>query len=96
MILLHQRMRVLAVMALLIPATSQGSEPQALSIAPLGGQLGARLEARLRGQSLQGAYAVRFDREGVTATIERVEEPTSSWKPAARANRRKNRPRFRS
>ena len=74
MILLNRRIQILAVMALLIPATSQGSEPQALSIAPLGGQKGGRLEARLRGQSLQGAYAVWFDREGVTATVERVEE----------------------
>ena len=68
------RILVLAILALLIPATSQGSEPQALSIAPLGGQKGARLEATLRGQSLQGAYAVWFEREGVTATVERVEE----------------------
>ena len=74
MILLNRRIQILAVMALLIPATSQGSEPQALSIAPLGGQKGGRLEATLRGQSLQGAYAVWFDREGVTATVERVEE----------------------
>lgn len=74
MILLSQRIRILAVMALLIPATSEASEPQALSIAPLGGQRGARLEVTLRGQSLQGAYAIRFDREGVAATVERVEE----------------------
>ena len=74
MSLLNRRIQILAVMALLIPATSEGSEPQALSIAPLGGQRGARLEATLRGQSLQGAYAVWFDREGVTATVERVEE----------------------
>ena len=74
MILLNRRIQILSVMALLIPAAYQGSEPQALSIAPLGGQRGARLEATLRGQSLQGAYAVWFDREGVTATVERVEE----------------------
>ena len=74
MSLFSQPIRILAVMALLIPATSEASEPQALSIAPLGGRKGARLEVRLRGQSLQGAYAVRFDREGVTATVERVEE----------------------
>ena len=74
MTLVNWRIQILAVMALLIPATSRGSEPQALSIAPLGGQRGARLEAILRGRSLQGAYAVRFDREGVTATVERVEE----------------------
>ena len=73
MTLLNRQIQVLTVMALLIPATSKGSEPQALSIAPLGGQRGARLEATLRGRSLQGAYAVRFDREGVTATVERVE-----------------------
>ena len=74
MTLVNWRIQILAVMALLIPATSKGSEPQALSIAPLGGQRGARLEAILRGRSLQGAYAVQFDREGVTATVERVEE----------------------
>ena len=61
-------------MAMLIPATSEASEPQALSIAPLGGRKGTRLEATLRGRSLQGAYAVRFDRVGVTATVEGVEE----------------------
>ena len=74
MTLLNRQIQILSVMALLIPATSEGSEPQALSIAPLGGQRGARLEATLRGQALQGAYAVRFDREGVTATVEGVEE----------------------
>lgn len=74
MIFLTQRIRLLAVMALLIPATSEASEPQALSIAPLGGKKGTRLEVTLRGQSLQGAYAVQFDREGVTATVERVED----------------------
>ena len=74
MILFNRRMRILAVVALLLPVTSEGAEPQALSIAPLGGQRGARLEVTLRGQSLQGAYAVRFDREGVTATVERVED----------------------
>lgn len=74
MILLTRRIRILAVLALLIPATSEASEPQALSIAPLGGNKGSRLEVTLRGRSLQGAYAVRFDREGVTATVERVEE----------------------
>lgn len=74
MILLTQRILILAVVALLIPATSEGSEPQALSISPLGAQRGARLEATLRGRSLQGAYAVRFDRAGVAATVEYVEE----------------------
>ena len=74
MILTSQRIGILAVMAMLIPATSEASEPQALSIAPLGGQCGARLEATLQGRSLQGAYAVRFDRAGVAATIERIEE----------------------
>ena len=71
-------------MAMLIPATSEASEPQALSIAPVGGQRGARLEATLRGRSLQGAYAVRFDRAGVTATVERVEalEPASDGDPS--------------
>ena len=77
MIVFSQRIRILAVLALLIPATSEASEPQALSIAPLGGKKGTRLEVTLRGQSLQGAYAVRFDREGVTATVERVEELAS-------------------
>ena len=74
MIFLTQRIRILAVLALLIPAPTEASEPQALSIAPLGGQKGTRLEVALRGQSLQGAYAVRFDREGVSATVVGVEE----------------------
>ena len=74
MILLKWPIRILAVTALLLPATSEASEPQALSVSPLGGKKGARLEVTLRGRSLQGAYAVRFDREGVTASVERVEE----------------------
>ena len=93
MSLLNRRIQILAAMALLIPATSDGSEPQALSIAPLGGQRGARLEATLRGQSLQGAYAVRFDREGVTATVEGVEELAP---PGDGATHRKSPPRLRS
>ena len=88
MIPLNRRIRTLAVMALLLPVTSEGAEPQALSIAPLGGQKGGRLKVTLRGRSLQGAYAVRFDREGVTATVERVEE----LRPKVGATRRTNRP----
>lgn len=74
MVFLNLPIRVFAVLAFLFPLVCQASEPQALSIAPLGGQKGARLKVTLRGRSLQGAYAVRFDREGVTATVERVEE----------------------
>lgn len=87
MILTSQRIRILVVMAMLIPATSEASEPQALSIAPLGGRKGTRLEATLRGRSLQGAYAVRFDRAGVTATVERVEElePASDGDPSEKS-----------
>ena len=84
MILINQPIRILALTALLIPATSEASEPQALSIAPLGGKKGAKLEATLRGRSLQGAYAVRFDREGVTATVKGIEElaPASHGDPS--------------
>ena len=74
MIFPARRTLILAATALLLPATSEASEPQALSMAPLGGKKGARLEVTLRGRSLQGAYAVQFDREGVTATVDRIEE----------------------
>ncbi len=74
MTFLHQRIRILPVLAFLIPATYQGSEPEATSISPLGGRRGSHFEATVRGKSLQGAYAVWFDREGIAARVKRIED----------------------
>ena len=48
-------------------------EPEIVSIFPLGGGQGTRFEAELRGRTLQGAYAVWFDVEGLEGRIHRVE-----------------------
>ena len=74
MTLLSRRIRILPVLVLLIPAVYQGAEPEALSISPLGGRRGTHLEATVRGKSLQGTYAVWFDRKGITAQVKQVEE----------------------
>ena len=49
------------------------SEPEAFSVFPIGGQQGTALEAEIRGRGLGGAYAVRFEGEGLEARIKRVE-----------------------
>ena len=71
---LSQPIRILPLLVFLIPAVYQGAEPEAVSISPLGGRRGTHLEATVRGKSLQGAYAVWFDRKGITARIKRIEE----------------------
>ncbi|MSO22399.1 MAG: hypothetical protein EXQ58_03900 [Acidobacteria bacterium] len=50
------------------------AEPEAISIFPLGAQPGSNLEAELRGRSLDGAYAVWCDAEGLQADVKKVEE----------------------
>ncbi len=45
------------------------AEPQILSVFPLGGQLGAELQASLRGHALDGAYALWFDTRQLPARI---------------------------
>ena len=49
------------------------SEPEAFSVFPIGGQRGTSLEAEIRGRDLGGAYAVRFEGEGLEARIKRIE-----------------------
>lgn len=74
MILFKLRIRAFVILGILISITCQASEPQALSISPLGGRQGTRQKITLQGQGLQRAYAIWFDREGVSATVERIEE----------------------
>lgn len=51
-----------------VPAT----EPKLVSILPVGGQQGTTFEAEITGKQLQGAYAVWFEDEQLTATIEQI------------------------
>ncbi len=54
---------------------SEGPQaPRVTSVFPLGGQLGTRIEAEVRGLALDGAYAVWFDGAGLRADIVGVEE----------------------
>ena len=48
-------------------------EPTLLSIFPMGGNPGAEFTAEVRGTALEGAYAVWFDTDVLSADIQRVE-----------------------
>ena len=50
------------------------AEPEVISVFPLGGQQDTVVEAEIRGRTLEGAYAIAFDTEGLKAQVERVEE----------------------
>ena len=52
---------------------SPAAEPEVVSIFPLGGERGATLNAEIRGNTLDGAYAVWFDAEGVKAQVTKLE-----------------------
>lgn len=49
-------------------------EPEVISIFPLGGQQGEILEVEIRGRTLEEAYAIWFDTEGLEAQVKTVEE----------------------
>ena len=50
------------------------SEPRALYIYPVGGQRGAVTEVQIKGQTLQGTYAVWTDCDALRGRVKRIEE----------------------
>ena len=50
------------------------TEPELVSVFPLGGRQGSTEMAEIRGRGLEGAYAVWFDEAGLKAQIKEVEE----------------------
>ena len=58
------------------------AEPEVVSIYPLGGERGATFNAEIRGNTLDGAYAVWFDGDGLGAQIRQIEAIQPS--PAAK------------
>ena len=49
-------------------------EPQLISVFPVGARQGATIHAEIRGRTLQGAYGVWFDTEGLRAEVEGIDE----------------------
>ena len=56
------------------------AEPKLLSVFPSGGQAGSEFEIRLRGTSLEGAYAAWFDAPGLSGTVKKVAARENSSK----------------
>lgn len=59
------------------------SEPKLLSVFPSGGQAGSEFEIRMRGTSLEGAYAAWFDAPGLSGVVEKasaIESPSKKDK----------------
>ena len=56
------------------------AEPKLISVFPSGGQAGSEFEIRLRGTSLEGAYAAWFDAPGLSGVVEKVAEIESPSK----------------
>ena len=50
------------------------TEPELTSLFPLGGRSGTEVEVEIRGERLEGAYAIWFGGEGLRAQIKKVEE----------------------
>ena len=48
------------------------AEPKLISVFPSGGQTGSEFEIRLRGTSLEGAYAAWFNAPGLSGVVEKV------------------------
>lgn len=55
-------------------ATTPPAEPQVVSIFPIGGQQASSFDVEIRGQSLEGAYAVWFDCEALKGEVKKIEE----------------------
>ncbi len=56
------------------PASEPFPEPVIASVFPLGAQQGTEIELEIRGEALDGAYAVVFDSEGLEARVRDVAE----------------------
>ena len=50
------------------------TEPEVISIFPLGGRQGATVDAEIRGMTLAGAYALSFGTPSLSAEVQKVEE----------------------
>jgi hypothetical protein len=74
------------ILSFLSPSTSVGqdqtgvTEPKLLSVFPLGGRQGTTVQAEVRGNFLEGAYAVWFDPSSLSARLVRVEEVKEQFK----------------
>ena len=55
------------------PLEKSLSEPEITEVFPLGWQQGESVEVEIRGEQLEGAYAIWFDEEDLTADVENVE-----------------------
>ncbi len=55
-------------------AAKEKVDPKVSSLFPLGGRSGTRFEVRIRGENLDGVYAVWFDCDAITAEVRKVEE----------------------
>ena len=53
---------------------SANTEPELISVFPLGGPQGMTVETEIRGTGLEKAYAAWFDAPGLKAQIKKVEE----------------------
>ena len=66
-------------------------EPQLISVFPVGARQGATIPAEIRGRTLQGAYGVWFDTEGLRAEVEGIDEiefeAAKDYDPKALKNR---------
>ena len=66
-------------------------EPALSSIFPMGGNPGTEFTAEVRGTALEGAYAVWFDTDLLSADIQRVEPVNEDAKPGQPPSKRKYR-----
>src|SRR5215831_1190348 len=64
-------------LVLFFHTTTWAQEPQAEAVFPLGGTRGTEFQAEVQGPNLEGAYAVWFDCQDLTATVEKVEPVTA-------------------
>jgi len=73
-------------------AESEGDAPLLLSISPLAGQPGKLLKVEVRGNRLDGVYAVWSDNSGVTGKVVSVEEVRDLIKPRVRPSQQEIKP----
>ena len=90
---LHAWITGIVVLPFLVVSThaEPPAEPQIISVFPMGGQVGASFSATIRGQSMDGAYALWFEGTGMKATITAldVEQPPQDDKPKKKSASKK-------
>lgn len=88
------RLLLCGVLAAVCLFSDAPAKPKLLSVFPSGGQIGTEVQIRVRGTSIEGAYAVWFDDQELSGTVESVDIEESAEAAASESQKSKKAPSY--